>query len=124
MRPVDKNDETHARGETVMKRTWVLAIALLLVTAASAAAQGTTTPPPTAPRVGQNFIDANGDGICDNFQSGTRVGQGQGKRYGQGRGDGTGVGPRDGSGFGAGQGAGGGICDGTGPKGKGRGPRR
>ena len=51
-----------------MKRMLGIAIALLLVTAAAAAAQ-TPVPAPqrTAPQVGPNFVDANGDGICDNF---------------------------------------------------------
>lgn len=69
---------------------------------------------------GFNFVDANGDGICDNIKnnSGTRQNRsrinavrpqdGTGNKYGYGRGKGTG------------QGGGTGICDGTGPKGKGR----
>jgi hypothetical protein len=69
---------------------------------------------------GANFIDADGDGICDNM--GTKAGM-QGKRgKGKGPGDGTGnkgVGPKDGTGYGAGKGngTGTGTCDGTGPKG-------
>jgi hypothetical protein len=78
-----------------------------------------------APR-GPRYVDADGDGICDNLQAQARGGRGQGRRAGKGRrgngpGDGTGnqgVGPRDGSGFGPG--AQSGNCDGTGPKGKGR----
>jgi hypothetical protein len=85
---------------------------------------------PPATRGTQRFVDADGDGICDNFQGpGRGAGQGRGAargRRGRGPGDGTGnqgVGPRDGSGFGAG--AGSGNCDGTGPKGRGnRGGRR
>jgi hypothetical protein len=79
---------------------------------------------------GPRFVDADGDGICDNcLGQGRAAGQGRGTaqgRQGRGPGDGTGnqgVGPRDGSGFGAGSRAGG--CDGTGPKGRGkRGGRR
>lgn len=99
-----------------MKRAMVMAVGLVLATAVFAAAQSTPAPAPQAPRVSPAFVDANGDGICDNFQSGTR----QGKGYGQGRGSGTRVGPRDGSGYGpgAGNGTGTGICDGTGPKGQ------
>ena len=42
--------------------------------------------------------------------------------YGPGNGTGnSGIGPRDGTGFGKTSGTGGGVCDGTGPKGKGRG---
>ena len=107
-----------------MKRTWILALGILVLSASAAFAQARTTPqPPTGARVGANFVDANGDGICDLFQSGNRQGQGQGG--GQAR-RGKRLGPQDGSGYGApaGAGTGTGICDGTGPKGKGRGPRR
>jgi hypothetical protein len=112
-----------------MKRALILGLGALVATATIVAAQGK---PVTAPRAGgqatvcANFIDANGDGICDNFQNGTRGANGQGKGFGRGKGNGTHVGPQDETGFGApaGAGAGTGICDGTGPKGKGRGPRR
>jgi hypothetical protein len=114
-----------------MKRALILGLGALLATATMAAAQGKPAAATQANRqatVGANFVDANGDGICDNFQNGTRGanGQGQGKGYGRGKGNGTHVGPQDGTGFGAaaGAGSGTGICDGTGPKGKGRGPRR
>lgn len=97
-----------------MKRAMVMAIGLVLATAVFASAQ--STPAPQAPRTSPAFVDANGDGICDNFQAGTP----QGKAYGRGRGNGTRIGPQDGSGFGpgAGTGAGAGNCDGTGPKGQ------
>jgi hypothetical protein len=75
----------------------------------------------------RNWVDADGDGICDNV--GTGVGQqlkganansgnGKGNRKG-GYGDGTGIRPQDGTGLGAGvgTGTGTGVCDGTGPKG-------
>lgn len=114
-----------------MTRALILGLGALLVTAAVASAQSRPAAAPKATgqaTVGANFVDANGDGICDNFQSGARGanGQGQGKGYGRGKGNGTHVGPQDGTGFGvqAGAGTGTGICDGTGPKGKGRGPRR
>jgi len=114
-----------------MKRALILGLGVLIVTAAIAAAQGK---PVAAPQtsgqatVGANFVDANGDGICDNFQNGTRGanGKGQGICRGRGKGNGTHGGPQDGTGVGApaGAGTGAGVCDGTGPKGKGRGPRR
>ena len=103
-----------------MKRAWILAAGLVAVTAIAASAQTPTTPqPPAGQTVGANFVDANGDGICDTFQAGNRQGGGQAQR-------GKRLGPKDGSGFGApaGAGTGTGVCDGTGPKGKGRGPRR
>lgn len=98
-----------------MKRALVLALGLVLATAIFASAQ--SAPAPQAPRTSPAFVDANGDGICDNFQSGTRAGAGNG----QGRGRGQRLGPKDGSGFGAGAGTGVGTgtgnCDGTGAKG-------
>ena len=109
-----------------MKRTWILALGILVLSASAAFAQAPTTPQsPSGATVGAKFVDANGDGICDNFQAGTRQGQGNGMAR-----RGKRLGPQDGSGYGAGSGAGvgsgtgTGICDGTGPKGKGRGPRR
>ena len=47
----------------------------------------------------------------------------RGHKYGPGDGTGTGDRPGDGTGFGAKKGSGTGECDGTGPKGKGRGNR-
>ncbi len=102
-----------------MKRTLMIAAGLLVAFAAVAAAQTSPSPAPApgAPTtVGPNFVDANGDGICDRYQSGQRgPGQGQGRRYGNG----TGTRPQDGTGMGPGPSAGGGTCDGTGPKGRG-----
>jgi hypothetical protein len=114
--------------ETDMKRTFVIAAAFVLLTAMAASAQSTPAPSPApqAPRVGTAFVDANGDGICDNFQNGTRQGTGQGQARMRGRR----LGPQDGSGFGAGSGtasgsaSGTGLCDGTGPKGRGMGRGR
>jgi hypothetical protein len=69
---------------------------------------------------GANFVDADGDGVCDN--AGTKAGMQNKHGKGKGPGDGTGnkgVGPKDGTGYGAGKGTGTGTgtCDGTGPKG-------
>ena len=78
-----------------------------------------------------NWIDANGDGICDNYGT---VNQGRGNGHGYGLKDGSGAGVRakDGSGFGrkngsgmgfqnggkgSGSGFGNGECDGSRPKG-------
>ena len=110
-----------------MKRGLILGLGALIVLASLASAAHAQAPA-TPNTAGPSFVDADGDGICDNFQNGARAGngagQGKGKGYGRGKGDGTRVGPQDGTGFGPGPGAGGGTCDGTGPKGKGRGPRR
>ena len=86
-----------------------------------------------------NWVDVDGDGICDNYSSAARVrnmngngvkgtglqnfgnslGNGSGYRFG----DGSGLHPQDGTGLGFknGAGTGTGICDGTGPKGNAKG---
>ena len=75
-----------------------------------------------------NWVDADGDGICDNFgtanqgtgqqmrrmNKGANKGMGKGTGIGKGYGDGTGVRPQDGTGFGRKSGSGTGKCDGTG----------
>jgi hypothetical protein len=72
---------------------------------------------------GAQFIDQNGDGVCDNFgtKSGQKMGNGnKGKGFGPGDGTGNkGKCPKDGTGYGSKSvsGTGTGICDGTGPKG-------
>ena len=87
----------------------------------------------SAIQTGLNWVDENGDGICDNYgtenqgskQGLGRKGKGQGLNNGTGTrggfGDGTGVRPQDGTGFGrkGGNATGTGTCDGTGPKGSG-----
>ena len=113
--------------EKEMKRIAIFAAALgaVMVMAGAASAQTTNPPASTPTTVRPNFVDADGDGICDNC-TGTPRGQGQGQKarrgkggYGPGNGTGNqGVGPRDGSGHGPG--AGSGNCTGTGPKGRGR----
>jgi len=61
-----------------------------------------------------NWVDKNGDGICDN--AGTGKGTGKGKGYGKKDGTGNPLRPMDGSGYGKKAGAGNctGVCDGTG----------
>jgi hypothetical protein len=74
----------------------------------------------TAGTRGAQFIDQDGDGVCDNF--GTKTGQKMGnsqRAKGYGPADGTGnmgQGPKDGTGYGKAAGNGTGVCDGTGPK--------
>ena len=86
-----------------------------------------------------NWVDLDGDGICDNFNnaSGTKNagnskafgmqnkgnGSAMGMGAGKGFGDGSGLHPQDGTGFGNknGGGTGTGVCDGTGPKGNAKG---
>lgn len=93
----------------------------------------------------KNWVDLDGDGICDNYSSAARMrnmngysgkgmgsqngltsfGNGSGYRFGDGSGlhpqDGTGLGFKYGVGTGTGNGTG--ICDGTGPKGSAKGRR-
>jgi len=109
-----------------MKRIINAALALALVGAlgvmfthdAVAQQKGTGTG-----KRGTQFVDQNGDGVCDNFgtQSGQKMGNGsKGKGYGPDDGTGNmGQGPKDGTGHGAKMGTctGTGVCDGTGPKG-------
>ncbi len=72
---------------------------------------------------GPNWVDADGDGICDNKgtkDSGKQFKGSNGKKGSKGNkkggnGDGTGMRPQDGTGFGSGNGSG--DCDGTGSKG-------
>ena len=101
------------------------ALGLLLAIASNSHAQAAPEKPAPAKQatVGPNFVDNDGDGICDRYASRaanqTRRGRGNG-RGGYGPGDGSGnqgVGPQDGSGYGPGSGT---NCDGTGPKGRGR----
>jgi hypothetical protein len=114
-----------------MKRTIITALGIVVLFASLAAAQQSTQPNApangqTQARVGPNFVDADGDGICDLQQA--RAGQKRGHGYGPGDGTGNrGVGPKDGTGYGAmsgaGKGAGAGNCTGTGPQGQARGHR-
>lgn len=65
-----------------------------------------------------NWVDTNGDGICDNYGTSLQ-GSNSGKGYGKKDGTGTGLRPQDGTGYGkkGGLATGTGTCDGTGPKG-------
>lgn len=65
---------------------------------------------------GANFIDANGDGICDTHADGSVNGGGNGACDGTGNTNGTADHPSDGTGngYGATAGNGNGACDGTG----------
>jgi hypothetical protein len=96
-----------------MRRTLGFITALTFVVGLASVATAQTTTPPGK---GAAFVDANGDGICDNVQAGRGGAQGQKKGKGYGPGDGTGnqgVGPRDGTGYGPGAAAGTGTCTGT-----------
>ena len=112
--------------KTQMLKSAVLTAAALALFAATgltnAQGKGINT---NSGKHGALFIDANGDGICDNFNNSNinRPKDGSGKKNGNGKGfgmkNGNGTGICDDTGKGSGKGTG--ICDGTGPKGKGRG---
>ncbi len=74
-----------------------------------------TTVSAAAPVNGQNYVDADGDGICDNYATGCGYGNGCGTGYGCGNGYGYGNGCGNGYGYGNGCGYvdadGDGICD-------------
>jgi hypothetical protein len=100
-----------------MTRAIFIGLALVVAFAATSAAQPRPGPAAAArSAIGASFVDANGDGICDRFQTGQALGpgQGQGRRVGNG----THPRPQNGTGLGPGPSAGTGICDGTGPKGR------
>jgi len=104
-----------------MKRSAFFAIALFfsfLLFASSTNAQTTGNGNGNGAKI--NWVDANGDGICDNFGTSLQ-GSNSGKGYGKKDGTGTGTRPQDGTGYGKkggnGTGLGTGVCDGTGPKG-------
>ncbi|MBU1099338.1 MAG: hypothetical protein KKA84_02955 [Bacteroidetes bacterium] len=127
-----------------MKRVTLLSAAafLVVILSGSVFAQATGQGPqrlngnPNSTPLMTNWVDLNGDGICDNFgteNQGMRQkannqgrrgkgGNGTGTATGQGLfngfGDGSGIRPQDGTGFGRGNGSGTGtgtgVCDGTG----------
>lgn len=111
-----------------MKRIIQIATALAVVSALGFAQTATKEQTKTTGKAdtenvtkaqhGANFVDADGDGVCDNFKtrSGMQGRHGKGKGPGNGTGN-MGMGPKDGTGYGAGKGNGTGMCDGTGPKG-------
>ena len=118
-----------------MKRVLMVGLALIGTVALASGSAGAADDPPAKEEratVGQDFIDANGDGVCDNCTGTSRAkgrgnGQGEGQRLQDGRGgrgqragSGNQVGPRDGSGNRKGPG---GACDGSGRRGGGQGRR-
>ena len=69
---------------------------------------------------GPNWIDEDGDGICDNYAKNTKGNQFKGSKSKQNKkgkfGDGSGLRPQDGTGFGFKDGSG--KCDGSGQSSK------
>lgn len=117
-----------------------LFLAVLFVTSTSFAQNGPGGKGGQQAQLKTNWVDMDGDGICDNVgtdKQGTGGGKGYGLKDGSGsaprpqdgtgngrkgqgmrggNGDGSGLAPQDGTGLGSGNGTG--DCDGTGPKGK------
>lgn len=117
-----------------MKTRLFLTVAALVAMTSIAVAQTTDTTPGQAGKgraAGNEFADADKDGVCDNYENGTRAGRraysgGENQaaaNRGPGKGQGLAQGPRHGQGRGqgvaAGRGAGRGQGQGTAP-GRGR----
>ena len=103
-----------------MKRTaLVLATVILTVTFFNSHSQAQTTDNPTTKGTKVNWVDLNGDGICDNVGTAKQGLNRSGKGYGKKDGTGEPAKPQDGTGFGkkGGNSTASGTHDGTGPKG-------
>lgn len=99
-----------------MKHTIFLAEAVLIAIAfLSTSVNAQTVGKGAGKGIKTNWVDKNGDGICDNVGTGNQ-GTGAGKGYGKKDGTGTHVRPMDGTGYGkkAGNGTCTGVCDGSG----------
>lgn len=106
------------KTQNLQKIVLTAAAFVLFTTAGFTNAQSKTVKTNTVKR-GALYIDANGDGICDNFakrqKNVTANKNGSGKGMAMRKGNGTGIC----NGNGQGRANGGGVCDGTGPKGRG-----
>ncbi len=106
-----------------MKRIIIIAAALFSLVLLSSTTNAQTIGKGQGKGLGKglktNWVDANGDGICDNVGTAKQGMNGAGKGYGKKDGTGNPLRPQDGTGYGkkAGAGSGTGVCDGTGPKG-------
>ncbi|MBA4406915.1 hypothetical protein C0389_06540 [bacterium] len=101
-----------------MKRTAIFfAVVLFTIVLFNSNANAQTTGNGRGAKV--NWVDANGDGICDNVGTSLQGVNRTGKGYGKKDGTGNPLRPQDGTGFGAKGGnlTGTGVCDGSGPKG-------
>jgi len=89
----------------------------LIIFTTNSHAQSTTGTQPTGK--GAGWVDANGDGICDNVGTANQGAAKAGKGYGKKDGTGNPARPQDGTGYGnkGGNANAAGTCDGTGPKG-------
>lgn len=104
-----------------MKRLALLTSILFLALLFTTNTYAQTTPSGNGKGLGAktNWVDADGDGICDNVGTSNQGVNRSGKGYGKKDGTGNPVRPQDGTGFGkkGGNATGTGACDGTGPKG-------
>lgn len=112
-----------------MKRLALFASVLFLALVFTSNSYAQTTPAGNGkgPGTKVNWVDADGDGICDNVGTSLQGVNRAGKGYGKKDGSGTPSRPQDGTGFGkkGGNATGTGVHDGTGPKGSGyRGGRK
>jgi len=96
-------------------KKWIISLVFLgglifLGTGLASAIESDQDPVKTAQTAGSGFVDANGDGICDNYD-GIRPGKGKGPGNGQGlgRADGKGLGKGKGQQLRNGSGAGNGM---------------
>lgn len=106
--------------EYKMKNTALITIAILLsltIFTSGANAQSSGRGNQTA--VTTNWVDLNGDGLCDNVGTSLQGSSKAGKGYGKKDGSGLALRPQDGTGFGnkGGNANVSGVHDGTGPKG-------
>lgn len=102
-----------------MKRLALLTSVLFLVFFFASNSYAQTTPSGNGKGAKVNWVDADGDGICDNVGTSQQGVNRSGKGYGKKDGSGNPVKPQDGTGFGkkGGNATGSGVHDGTGPKG-------
>lgn len=102
-----------------MKKLVIFAAAILALTFLSSNSFAQSQGNGNHGAVKTNWVDSNGDGICDNVGTSLQGSSKSGKGYGKKDGSGNPVRPMDGTGFGkkAGNLTGTGVCDGTGPKG-------
>jgi hypothetical protein len=96
--------------------TLVVLLSLTVFTSSSSAQSVGRGNPST---VKTNWVDLNGDGLCDNVGTALQGSNKTGKGYGKKDGSGTQLRPQDGTGFGnkGGNATVSGVHDGTGPKG-------
>lgn len=103
-----------------MKRLALLTSVLFLAMLFTSNSYAQSTPSGNGKNFGAktNWVDADGDGICDNFGTNQQANK-SGKGYGKKDGTGNPARPQDGTGFGkkGGNATGTGMHDGTGPKG-------